>query len=200
MPMVLDDGVNEAVTLKAAQLMKRKKWRLQNIPLMQMDPYCFDMGLETDEVEVVVWVKQQEDYEKLEKLRNPVKATSSNYPEVVEGWYRMEKVQVTRKAAYVNWREGVFTLLRDFWVPLAIVGRVVDGEGDPMKGVVMHLTGDKEATVRTRVDGSYIFAGLKPGDYTVTPEKEGWSFTPSHRSYSGLSSDALHEDYTGSEV
>jgi len=113
MGFTLTDGTN-TVELKARNIMRRKKWRLQNIPLMQQNPYCFDLGLETDEVEVVCYLDQST-YDTLMVMTNPVEVQNSSYPELPNDKYRMEKVQANRKAGWVKWRECTLTLLRDYW-------------------------------------------------------------------------------------
>ena len=61
------------------------------------------------------------------------------------------------------------------FVPASIEGSVfVDGDGEPIPGVVITLTGTDvngdpvSLTTTTDVDGSYSFVDLLPGDYVVT--------------------------------
>lgn len=197
MPITIDDGVHTALTLTASNLMKRRKFRLQNVPLLQMNPFCFDLGLETDEVECAAWLTTDEDYDKLEVLKNPVKVTSSTYPEVDIGIYRFEKAQAVRKAGQLKLRECTLTLMRDYWAPFVIIGIIKTGAGVPIEGVTLTMTGAKSKTTKSVMDGTYMFWGLPQGNYVVTPTKTGYSFTPSSRSYTPLSTDSLHQDYTG---
>lgn len=113
MTITLASGAT-SVEFKATQVFKRKKWRVQNIPLVAENPYCFDLGLELSEAEVIMWMNEA-DFLLLDALVNPVQVTASSYPEVSTGWYRFEKVQAVRKAAYVTQRECTITMIRDFY-------------------------------------------------------------------------------------
>lgn len=57
--------------------------------------------------------------------------------------------------------------------PVANLGGIVtDAEtGSPIEGVKVTINGQ---TTYTDSDGAYAFAGLAPGSYTVTFEKEGY--------------------------
>ena len=54
-------------------------------------------------------------------------------------------------------------------------GRVTSG-GEPVQGVLLTAGGGETAT--SAADGSYHFTGLLPGEYTLTPSKNGYRFTP----------------------
>src|SRR5262249_28947447 len=43
------------------------------------------------------------------------------------------------------------------------------------------LSGTKSATVSADASGNYAFGGLSNGNYTVTPSKSGFAFTPSNQ-------------------
>ncbi len=45
-------------------------------------------------------------------------------------------------------------------------------------GVTMNLTGAATATTTTATGGTYTFAGLANGSYTVTPSLSGYTFSP----------------------
>lgn len=56
----------------------------------------------------------------------------------------------------------------------SISGKVVDNLGAPIPGVLITLSGTADDTATTAADGTYSFAGLATGSYTVTetqPEK-----------------------------
>lgn len=109
--------------------MKRRKWRLQNLPLVNMPPFCLDLGLETFEVEVTVHMYEPQ-YKIWEQFTNPVEVVSSTYPDLPatgaasamypgwkqgQAWYRIEQERSTRKGGWVARYEVVMVLLRDFW-------------------------------------------------------------------------------------
>lgn len=50
----------------------------------------------------------------------------------------------------------------------SISGKVVDDVGNPIAGVTLTLSGDGTGTTTTAADGTYSFAGLAAGTYTVT--------------------------------
>jgi hypothetical protein len=65
---------------------------------------------------------------------------------------------------------------------LRIAGKVVDENGDPVQGVILSL-GDGSTTI-TVEDGTFLFDGLAPGAYTLTPRKDGCescTFDPAFR-------------------
>ncbi len=51
--------------------------------------------------------------------------------------------------------------------------------GNIKSGVTVKLTGDSTKNTSTSSDGSYSFAGLFTGSYTVKPSKSGYTFAPS---------------------
>ena len=78
-----------------------------------------------------------------------------------------------------------------------ISGVIQDDEGDPVPGVLVTLSGDADDTVLTGVAGTFSFADLPNGDYTVTPTKSQWVFTPVSRSVTGLSEDTALAAFEG---
>jgi subtilisin family serine protease len=61
----------------------------------------------------------------------------------------------------------------------SIAGKVRTASGQAVSGVTVTLGGDDSAIATTDGNGKYLFSGLGNGIYTVTPEKTGYSFTPS---------------------
>jgi hypothetical protein len=71
--------------------------------------------------------------------------------------------------------------------PHAIGGRVADGAGNALASVTVTLSGSKSMTAMTGADGRYVFANLPAGgNYTVTPRKTSYAFSPANRSFSNL--------------
>jgi len=64
---------------------------------------------------------------------------------------------------------------------LSIFGTVTSG-GLGMSGVTMALSGTGSATATTDANGNYIFSGLANFNYTITPGKAGFSFSPTSSS------------------
>jgi hypothetical protein len=72
-------------------------------------------------------------------------------------------------------------------VPIAsIVGHVTDSFGNNVNNVVMSLSGSRSSTAQTDADGSCSFANLPTGEYTLTPSKTNYSFTPTSRTFNNL--------------
>lgn len=63
----------------------------------------------------------------------------------------------------------------------SISGIVTDKRRKPLEGVTMTLAGASIATTTTMADGTYSFAGLAAGRYTVTPSNGGMRFNPPKR-------------------
>jgi hypothetical protein len=60
----------------------------------------------------------------------------------------------------------------------SISGRVATNFGFGLWGVKITVGGAAAATATTNLLGNYIVSGLPNGDYTVTPSKQGHTFTP----------------------
>lgn len=68
------------------------------------------------------------------------------------------------------------------------VGGSVTHNGARLTGVTMTLTGTREPTVRDTTTGAYGYDFfIRAADtYTLTPSKQGYSFTPVHRTFGNL--------------
>lgn len=71
--------------------------------------------------------------------------------------------------------------------PYAVSGRVTDGLGNGVQGVTISFTGGFGSVV-TDASGNWSQSGLTAAA-TVTPSKQGWTFSPSSKSVSGAASD-----------
>lgn len=72
-----------------------------------------------------------------------------------------------------------------------ISGRIISNTGALLAGVTVRLTGGQSAVQQSGADGRYQFAGLLTGtSYTVTPEAQGYSFSPPLATTGNLSGDA----------
>lgn len=77
-----------------------------------------------------------------------------------------------------------------------VKGYVRDSSGTGIGGVTMRLSGDTSRTVITEVNGYYEFSNLAFGNYTLTPSKSGWRFSPSNYAYSPLNKDKDNQNFT----
>jgi hypothetical protein len=73
----------------------------------------------------------------------------------------------------------------------AISGTVTGGSS-----VLVTLSGAGAGTTTTDSSGKYNFSGLVNGSYTVTPSKEGYSFSPTNRLVTVDGADATEKDFT----
>ncbi|GAA2658384.1 conserved repeat domain-containing protein [Actinosynnema pretiosum] len=82
-------------------------------------------------------------------------------------------------------------------VAAGISGRVVDELGDGIPGVTITLTGPTSATTTTGPDGSYAFADLLPGSYSIVETQPvGYGDGPETVGTAG-GDDSLNDEFTG---
>ena len=79
-----------------------------------------------------------------------------------------------------------------------ISGSVTAG-GVGLSGVTMTLAGAASRSVTTDGIGSYSMSNLATGNYTLTPSRSGYVFTPSNRSFSPLAAN-MSVDFTASLI
>lgn len=72
-----------------------------------------------------------------------------------------------------------------------ISGTITDLNGTPVSGVTVGLSGGRTETATTDADGGYVFSNLPSTNFTVTPVREGFTFSPIPRSIALL---ATNED------
>ncbi|MBA7506538.1 hypothetical protein ES706_05229 [subsurface metagenome] len=78
-----------------------------------------------------------------------------------------------------------------------IKGYVKDSDGDGISGVTVTLSGAASKSYATESSGYYEFLNLASGNYTVTPNRSGWSFSPVNYAYGPLDSDQESQNFTG---
>jgi hypothetical protein len=72
----------------------------------------------------------------------------------------------------------------------SIAGTIVDGDGHGLADVTVALAGAESAVTRTDSHGDFAFASVpEQGSFTVTPDKEGFTFNPPRRQINGITSD-----------
>jgi uncharacterized repeat protein (TIGR01451 family) len=77
-----------------------------------------------------------------------------------------------------------------------ISGRIRDNINTGLGGVTVTLSGTQSLSVLTAADGSYAFTNLMRGNYTVTPARDGFAFTPPARDFPNLAQNEL-ADFLG---
>lgn len=78
----------------------------------------------------------------------------------------------------------------------SISGTVTTSNGLPIySGVTMTLGGAANATTTTDLNGNYTFIGLANGNYTVTPSKIGYTFTPPNRAVTINGANVLNQNF-----
>ena len=80
---------------------------------------------------------------------------------------------------------------------LNISGRVEDGQGNPVEGVVITVEGMDKEPVVTDPRGDYLVEGLIAGfGYCVVPGKAGCTFEPARRCISNLDLSYPYQNFT----
>jgi hypothetical protein len=80
----------------------------------------------------------------------------------------------------------------------SISGRIMDANGHPMQSVAVNLSGSTNASTSTDANGNYLFNGLTAGgNYTVTPVKTNYTFTPQNATISNLSGNRAGVNFSG---
>ena len=69
-----------------------------------------------------------------------------------------------------------------------INGRVTDSDGGSISGVTVSLGGSQTSSTQTDGSGNYSFVNLSAGNYTVTPSKTNYTFSPTNQALSSFSS------------
>lgn len=82
----------------------------------------------------------------------------------------------------------------------SISGRVRTAAAIPIAGVTMTLTGAATSSTTTDAQGRYTFIGLSNGNYTVTPSKTGYTFTPVNRAVTISGANVTGQNFTGAVV
>ena len=77
-----------------------------------------------------------------------------------------------------------------------VITHTISGTVSGAAGVTMSLSGDaSESTVVNSDGGMYSFTVSEGGSYTVTPSKSGYTFTPSGKTFSAVTSNTI-QDFT----
>jgi DNA-binding beta-propeller fold protein YncE len=89
--------------------------------------------------------------------------------------------------------------IQKFEEMFAIKGVVKKANGTPIAGVLITLSGDEGKTVTTDSSGRYKFNRIANGNYTITPGKDGFAFTPASIALDISGASVKGQDFTGSK-
>ena len=85
-------------------------------------------------------------------------------------------------------------------VGYSISGHIQNASSQGLSGVTLTLSGGSSGSTTTDASGSYSFANLPPGlNYTVTPAKTNYAFSPVNLTYNNLSAAETAADFTGTD-
>jgi hypothetical protein len=80
----------------------------------------------------------------------------------------------------------------------SIKGTFLDSKGVGISGVKVAISGDSTGSVTTPAAGTFEFANLKAGKYTITPTKDKFTFVPENKAYTALAADQKDQNFVGS--
>lgn len=107
-------------------------------------------------------------------------------------------VSPTMSQVYVtNSQDGIISIFT-YAATYSISGRVADGSGNGIADVTI-ATNTGSSTL-TNNDGDYTIADLMAGNYTLTPSKEGFTFSPPSSPPITVSSDVQGVNFTSAPV
>ncbi|MFC1608495.1 SUMF1/EgtB/PvdO family nonheme iron enzyme, partial [Candidatus Latescibacterota bacterium] len=118
---------------------------------------------------------------------NPIGPASGVQPVVRGGGYGNNAGEC--RSAYRDWyyRGGSisnlgFRVVRGAFTP----GHIISGFVEGADGITVALSGDSTDSQTVNDGGSYYFNVVHGGNYVVTPSKEGYQFTPSSKTFTGV--------------
>jgi len=85
-------------------------------------------------------------------------------------------------------------------VPTYSISGTVTSGGSALGGVTISLSGAASASTTTDLNGFYGFSGLNNGNYTVTPTKTGFTFSPTSRNVTISGSDVIAQNFTATAI
>lgn len=99
----------------------------------------------------------------------------------------------TSAAVTIVGTDKIATTMAAVW---NIAGTILDG-ASPIAGVTVTLTGDASDSTTTDGSGNYEFTGLSNGNYTVTPTKASYVFSPTSSAEVVTGADVSGADFAG---
>lgn len=100
------------------------------------------------------------------------------------------------------------TILVTARIPIVIGGEpvvsaasgTVTSDGAPLSGVTLTLSGQAQASTTSDASGNYSFADLADGNYTITPSRAGYAFTPLSRNVTLSGADVTEQNFSGTQA
>ncbi|MBA3513324.1 MAG: carboxypeptidase regulatory-like domain-containing protein, partial [Pyrinomonadaceae bacterium] len=79
----------------------------------------------------------------------------------------------------------------------SIGGTVTDGNGNPVSGTTITLSGTQSGSVQTGSNGSFTIPGLQQGgNFTITPSGTSSTFTPPFKTFNNLQNSQMSAGFT----
>ncbi len=83
-------------------------------------------------------------------------------------------------------------------VNVSVTGRVADAEGNGLPGVTLTVSGALSLVTETDADGNYSIPNVPANSsFTITPDREGFSFAPASRAFANLTTSQTGADFAG---
>ncbi len=107
-------------------------------------------------------------------------------------------VQITHDGSLEGGSQKVSLILdRGAGATYDVSGQItIDGTGEAAAGARLYLSGFGQDTVESDSTGTFTFHGLYNGDYTITPEADGVSFSPQNTDVTVDGADVSGADFT----
>jgi len=104
-----------SLTLKVKRIVTAERWRQKSIPIINQSPMIIDLGMEEHTLEIEAMLKSSTDLETYYAFVNPIQVTSSTYPEIDLGYWRMSERRADRRPGWISSWEIRFRLSRDYY-------------------------------------------------------------------------------------
>jgi FtsP/CotA-like multicopper oxidase with cupredoxin domain len=82
----------------------------------------------------------------------------------------------------------------------SISGNISLGNGSPLQGVTISLSGAANSLTSTNASGNYSFTGLQNGNYTLVPSLTNYTFSPLNRNVAINGANSAGQNFTATAV
>ncbi len=123
--------------------------------------------------------------------KQPYYYSTSNHAIALVGWNDADGCWILRNSWGADWGEQGYMRIKYFsagvnFAAAYLVAESAGGQysisgtitGDTQSGVLVTVTGAGSGSATSAQDGTYTVSGFADGNYTVTPIKSGYTFTP----------------------
>jgi len=150
-----------------------------------------------DDVTYYLWLSLQQNFSSPDEYSttNSEYSLSDLNPNTTYYW----KVKAVDNQGAITWSSET-----DWWFTTppvntyTISGTILDVDSNPVENVTVTFDGAGGGVATTNASGYYEITVTQDYTGTATPSKSNWSFAPTSRPYSNVSSDISNEDYVGS--